>query len=80
LKYYDNNAERLLNALCENTVPEHLQEESLKPAVTNERSEQEKSNAVELTSSTTFNVYDYDRFDLFHRDDVDLQHIHRGKK
>ncbi|CAF1003629.1 unnamed protein product [Adineta ricciae] len=85
LKYYDNNTERLVNALFDNTVPENLKSETTTTAsgvssrTTTENDNPFLSVPVPLVQQRA-NIYDNDEFDFFNRDDVDRSRIHRGKK
>ncbi|CAF1019251.1 unnamed protein product [Rotaria sordida] len=87
LKHYNNNTEQLVNALFDNTVPEHLKFEassttsSLLPSsiFTNENEIPFISKDFSILEQRS-NIYDNDEFDIFNRDNIDLTKIHRGKK
>lgn len=84
LHHYNNNIERLVNALYDNTVPENLQfeEPSTSVASSNVDDENERpfiSKDFSLLEQRA-NIYDNDEFDIFNQDSIDLTRIHRGKK
>ncbi|CAF0891881.1 unnamed protein product [Adineta steineri] len=88
LDHYDNNTERLVNALFDNTVPEHLKTEtsyksSIIPEFTtniNDDYDQSLFNQNLSLVGQRLNVYDNDEFDFYNRANVDLSKIHQGKK
>ena len=85
MKHYDNNTERLINALCDNTVPEHLnfEESSVSAAAAASITFDDEKPFISKDSfvlGQRLNVYDNDEFDVFNQDNVDLSRIHRGKK
>ena len=81
MKHYDNNTERLINALYDNAVPEHVKfEESSEPARTTTENEKLFIPKDSSILGQRLNVYDNDEFDVFNQDSVDLSRIHRGKK
>ncbi|CAF0837772.1 unnamed protein product [Rotaria sp. Silwood1] len=87
LNHYNNNTEHLVNALFDNTVPEHLKFEPSSTTsvlvssskITNANEKPFSSKDFSLLEQRS-NIYDNDEFDLFNRDDIDLTRIHRGKK
>lgn len=72
-----------MNALFDNTVPEHLQvEESKNTSVFTGTNENEKPFVDKNVSllGQRLNIYDNDEFDVFNQNNIDLTRIHRGKK
>ncbi|CAF1124712.1 unnamed protein product [Adineta steineri] len=88
LDHYNNNTELLVNALFDNTVPEHLKTEtSYKPSIIpefttniNDDYDQSLFNQNLSLVGQRLNVYDNDEFDFYNRANVDLSKIHQGKK
>ncbi|CAF4409618.1 unnamed protein product, partial [Rotaria magnacalcarata] len=92
LNHYNNNNERLVNALCDGTVPEHLQFEAQSTTTSSVASAKMFTNEDENENENVFpsenssmleqrsNIYDNDEFDIFNRDNFDITRIHRGKK
>ncbi|CAF2450778.1 unnamed protein product [Rotaria sp. Silwood2] len=87
LNHYNNNTERLIHALCDQTVPEHLRFDTTSTAlplppssnITNKDEKPFASNDLSILGQRS-NIYDNDEFDIFNRDNIDLTRIHRGKK
>ncbi len=78
LEHYNNNTERLVNALFDNTVPEHIKfEES---SISNVEDEKPFISKEFSLLEQRLNIYDNDEFDVFNQDNIDLSRIHRGKK
>ena len=71
MKHYDQNSERLVNALFDNTVPEHLQIESTKP---------EKVEQIEKLERPIVRPENAEQFDVFNQENIDDGRVFRGKK
>lgn len=66
MKHYDQNTERLVNALFDNTVPEHLQSS---PTTSD-------SNLIR----ERINDYDQEQFEVFNQKNIEEGRVFRGKK
>lgn len=78
-----------MNAIFDNAVPEELKSKSQDkaPAVTSTTTiVNETEKPFTMKEKDTFflekrsNIYDNDEFDIFHRENIDLSRIHKGKK
>ncbi|XP_060572679.1 activating signal cointegrator 1 complex subunit 2-like isoform X1 [Ruditapes philippinarum] len=73
LEELNYDIERVINAVLEDRLPQSLQEV--------DRQIPRKKRAVTPPSllHERKNIYDFDEFDVFHRDDIDKQKIRKGK-
>lgn len=78
LHYYDYDPDRVIDAYVTDNLPDHLKD-------TPETFEKEKK--LEEEASTNHSIlhdrkciFDNDEFDVFRRDDIDLEKVHIGKK
>ncbi len=84
LNHYNNNPERVVNALVDNTVPKELafEESNVSVPSSNIFNEDEIpfiSKDASILGHRS-NIYDNDEFDIFNQENIDLTRIHRGKK
>jgi len=71
LKYYDNSAELVINALLEENLPPHLIEVDRRLGPPEEKL---------ATTSLRFNIHDGDEFDVNTNDAIDKKKVRLGKK
>jgi hypothetical protein len=86
LKHYDNDSERLVNALFDNVVPEHLRVDAVQQVSTGPIWSTPKPVDSPFPLATLSlleqraNEYDDDPFNVFNQDNIDRGRIFRGKK
>ncbi len=89
LKYYNRNAEQVINAFLENNLPEFPVEEIETTAMATSYMELDDEDNDYVTSKVTKklteldlrkNVYDGDEFDVFKKPEVDMSKVYLGKK
>lgn len=73
LEEFNYDQEKVINIILENKLPPSLQGM--------DKLMKRKKRATPVTSliSERKNIYDYDEFDVFHRDDIDKQKVRKGK-
>jgi activating signal cointegrator complex subunit 2 len=83
LPYFDNDPEKVINALLEDNLPPHLASlDRTMPAkkdVILDDPDPEPAPAKPVQDGRS-NVYDGDDFDIAYNDNIDLSRVHRGKK
>lgn len=80
MKEYHYNQEVVIHHILEGTLAPHLL-----PSVEDEEAPPTENTPLVLEEGQSIlearlGAYDYDEFDVFRRDDVDLSKIHIGKK
>ncbi|XP_035218611.1 activating signal cointegrator 1 complex subunit 2-like isoform X2 [Stegodyphus dumicola] len=81
LKYYSFEAEKVIDALLNNSLPDCLYvNKNSERDSTFENNEVVENVKTYSVLSERKNIYDNDEFDIFSRTDVNLKNIHIGKK
>ncbi|XP_071037755.1 activating signal cointegrator 1 complex subunit 2 isoform X2 [Parasteatoda tepidariorum] len=74
LEHYDYESEQVINALLSDSLPDHLS------CLDKQMDWNSTNKEIYTVLSERKNVFDNDEFDIFSRNNVNMENIHKGKK